>query len=135
MIWDILADKIQAAGLASIGEDLYLNTFPAETRIGIMLRSPLTGVKIDPYIPGFYKPSLQVIVRHSDPVEGDRLANRLLDVLTITAPEIHDETEDRGQVKISVFYPRELPIQFPRLDGNGIEWSINFVTAFSIQRL
>lgn len=133
MIWDILEKKLIDAGLAEAGKTLFRQTMRAETPVGVMMRAPLSGIPVDPYLPGFYKPNLQVIVRHHDPVLGEKLANAVVKTLTIEAPEDHEATEEHGRVRIQVFYPRTLPIQFPRLDGNTIEWSINFVTAFSIQ--
>lgn len=133
MIWDILEKKIIDAGLGVPGTSLFRNTMPAECKVGVMLRAPLQGIKTDPYKPGFFKTPLQAIIRHQDVVDGERLANLVTNALTVAGPEVYQPNADRGQVRISIFFPRELPIQFPHLEGNGIEWSINFVTAFAIQ--
>lgn len=133
MIWDILLDKLEAAGIATRGQDLYLHTFPAEVSVGVMLKAPLTGVLVDPHIPGFHKPNLQAIVRHTQPELGETLATRVSRALTVSREEFYLATAVRGRVRLAVFYPRQLPIQYPRLDGNTIEWSLNFTTAFSIQ--
>lgn len=135
MIWDILEAKIVDAGLGQPGVSLFRGFMPSDVRVGVMFRHPLQGVRINPYIPGFYRPTLQAIVRHHDPVAGSLLAGQVMKKLTVQGRENHPATAERGAVLISMFYPRELPIQFPRLDGNGIEWSINFITAFSIEPL
>lgn len=136
MIWNILQQKIETAGVASeADENLYLNEMPGDVSVGVMMKSPLSGIRIDPHIPGYYKPILQFVVRHSDPVEGEKMAARLQDALTIETVENYSATTERGAVQINVFYPRELPIRYPRLDGGSIEWSLNFVTSFSIQKL
>ncbi|RWB95534.1 MAG: hypothetical protein EOQ56_27680 [Mesorhizobium sp.] len=132
MIWDILLTKITDAGLAVENENLFLNTIPAEVNLAVMLKAPLTGVVIDPYLPGYYKPSIQAIVRHTDPVEGEAMASQLSRTLTIAGPEFYPANGSRGAVKLSLFYPRTLPIMYPRQDGNSFEWSINFNTAFAV---
>lgn len=133
MIWDILQKKIEDAGIASeAAETLYLNEMPGDLKEGVMMRAPLSGVRIDPFIPGFYKPTLQFIVRHTRAVEGEKMAYRLMNALKIQAEETYPATDERGQVQLKVFFPRELPIQYPRLDGGTIEWSLNFTTAFTL---
>jgi hypothetical protein len=134
MIWDIIEDKIENAGLAVSGRDMFRFTMPADIDVGVMLKSPLTGIAIDPYIPGYYQPVLQVIVRHTDPVIGEQLAYAVMDTLTVEKDEVFAANSERGQARIIRFYPRDLPIRFPRLEGKGIEWSLNFNTAFTFER-
>lgn len=137
MIWDILEKKLMDAALlvpAIPGQTLFRHTMPADATKGVMFKNPLSGIPVDPYLPGFHKPSLQAIVRHVDPEEGDLLSQQVIDALQVDEPEDYPETDKRGRVRIHVFYPNTLPIQFPRLTGNGFEWSLNFTTAFAIQR-
>lgn len=134
MIWDILETKLADAGIASEADGNYFfNEMPADVKIGVMVRSPLSGIKTDPHLPGYYTPTLQVIVRHIDPVDGEKMAYDVINALRIEAPELHPETAERGAVHLKVFYPRELPIRFPRLEGGSIEWSVNFRTAYSVE--
>ena len=138
MIWDILEKKLIDAPLsvaAVYGKTLFRHTMPASISIGMMLKNPLTGIEVDPYLPGFYKPTLQLIVRHTDPEQGDILADEVVKALEIDEFEDYPQFERRGRTRIHVFYPKMLPIQFPRLDGNGYEWSLNFTTAFAIQKV
>jgi hypothetical protein len=133
MIWDIIQKKIEDAGLAVGGETLFLQNFPGDVSVGIGMFEPLEGVHIDPYMPGLHKPDLKIIVRHSNVADGAALARQVMNLLTITAEEAYAATADRGAVMLKVFYPRSLPIQFPALSGNGIEWALVFQTAFTIQ--
>lgn len=134
MIWDILEAKIEAAGLAKSGVSMFRQFMPADVKVGIMFKAPLTGIEIDPYLPGYYKPTLQVIVRHTHPQQGEKLANAVMETLTVEGPEFHEATEEHGRVQIIRFYPRELPIRYPRLDGNSLEWSLNFSAIFVISK-
>lgn len=132
MIFDILGKKLVAADLVVPGESLFYNDMPGEVSVGVMLRSPLQGIAIDPFIEGWHKTPLQIITRHTDPVEGEKLAHAVCKALLVEAPEFHDANEDRGPVHINVFYPQTYPIRFPRLEGNGLEWSQHFRTAYGI---
>ncbi|WP_062120534.1 minor capsid protein [Aureimonas sp. AU40] len=132
MIFDILRDKLVAAELGIPGKTLFLNAMPGDVAIGIMLKSPIQGIRIDHELPGYYDPSLQVIVRHGDPVKGAALADQVQRCLTVDKRERHDATAERGAVQINQFLPAHTPIQFPRMNGGGIEWSLNFRTSFAI---
>lgn len=131
MIFDILESKIEAADLGRPGETLFRSFMPAEVKIAIMTRVPLDGIPFDPYMPGRYVGRIQVITRHTDPVEGGLLAASIQKVLTVWGPETYPANEERGEAMISLFIPETLPIQFPRLDGDGLEWSQHFKTAFT----
>lgn len=133
MIYDILEQKIITAGLAVAGESLFRDFMPAECSQGVLIRSPLTGVPIDPHIEGWHKVNMQVIIRHPDPVAGVTLANDVIRCLVVEKPETYPASPERGPAHISMFYPRQLPIQFPLLEGNAIEWSINFFAAFGFK--
>lgn len=132
MIWDIIANKIEQAGLATLGETMYEQTMPADRRICVGLFEPLDGIKIDPHLPGLYKPNLKVIVRHDRIDLGKQLAADISRLLIVLGEEVYEATPERGRVRLKVFYPRSLPIQFPSLVGELTEWSINFQTAFTI---
>lgn len=134
MIYDILEGKIETAGLATRGQNLFRMSMPADVLAGVMIREPLTGVPVNPEIPGWYRVRLQVITRHVDPVAGRALALAVQQALTIQAPESYPASAERGAAHLGLFYPDTLPIQFPRLEGNGFEWSQHFHAAFGFQQ-
>jgi hypothetical protein len=129
MIYDILEDKLTNAGFTP-GESLFRHYMPAETEIGALLRVPLSGVPIDPYIAGWHRVQFQLIIRHLDPVDGMQMALAAAQALKITGPEQYPASDERGAAHLSLFQPATLPIQFPRLDGNGYEFSQHFNAAF-----
>lgn len=131
MIFDILEKKIVDAGLGVEGVSLFRSFMPAETIIGVFCRVPLEGIPVDPYIPGRHKGRIQVISRHTDPVLGGQLAVALERALRVDSPEDYPATSERGSARISLFIPETLPIQYPRLDGDGLEWSQHFKAVFS----
>jgi hypothetical protein len=134
MIWDIISDKIETAGLATVGENLFEQRMPNDPAVCVGMFEPLDGVKIDPHLPGYYKPNLKIIVRHNEVGAGKKLATDIMNLLWLSAEEIHEATPERGRVDLKIFYPKSLPIQFPSLIGNLTEWSLNFTTAFTINQ-
>jgi hypothetical protein len=132
MINDILEAKLQTIGLVP-GVSLFRNYMPVDCTIGAMTRVPLQGIPIDPYIPDFYKGRLQLIIRHKEPDLGAQLASQAQRVLTIAGRELHPATAERGAVHLDIFTPETLPISFPRLNGNGYEWSQHFTCAFGMK--
>lgn len=135
MIYDILENKIAEAGLGVAGVSLFRQFMPASVNVGVMTRVPLEGLKIDPNMPCYFNGRMQVIVRHTDPVDGAALARDVSKALEVMYPEDHIANLERGPATVSIFFPETLPIQFPRLESDGIEWSIHFKTSFSFDPL
>jgi hypothetical protein len=133
MIFDILEKKLIDSGLVVAGESLFRSYMPGECQIGVMIRTPLTGINIDPFIEGWHKASIQVITRHVDPVEGAKMSAQISKILVVESPEKYEASEERGPAHINVFYPATLPIQYPRLQGNGLEFSQHFIAAFGFK--
>lgn len=133
MIYDILEEKLQRSFLLVPGESLFRNYMPPEVTIGAMTKVPLQGIELDDCIENYYRGDMQVITRHINPVDGEKLANDIARVLRVNAPEFHDPSIERGRAEIKLFRPRTLPIRFPRLEGNGFEWSQTFQTIFAFE--
>lgn len=133
MIADIFEKKLVAANIGlTPGGNLFRDTMPGDVSVGVMTREPLGGIAVDPYIEGWYKPHLQVIVRHHDPVEGRALANQVIKALVVQKRELHEATAEHGPCHLDLCFPHQEPIRYPRLESNLIEWSLNFRTAFGI---
>lgn len=121
---------LEDAGLGTAGKDIFLFELPADVPEGILIRLPLTGVKVHHEIPGYHTTEIQVIVRSQKQSVGHAKADRVMAALTsyhriVTDPETGEEIE------VKQMLPETLPIRYPRSDGNGIEWSINFKTALA----
>ncbi len=133
MIWDIIVNKIEGAGLGEAGQTIFRGTLPADKEVAIGLFEPLEGIAVDPHLPDYYKPNLKVIVRHNKISDGRKLAYALMALLAVQGEEFYPANDERGEALIKVFYPRSLPIQFPSNVGNLTEWSLNFQTAFVVK--
>lgn len=135
MIFDIIEEKLKRSFLLVPGESLFRSYMPAECSIGAMSKVPLNGIAVNQYIPNFYQGKIQIITRHTDPVAGDITANKIASILKVNAPRHYPPSAERGEATISIFLPDTLPIRFPRLTGNGYEWSQMFTVAFSFEPL
>jgi len=50
MVIDVLVEKLTKSGLVVLGESLFREMIPTEVSVCVMMRSPLTGNKIDRYV-------------------------------------------------------------------------------------
>lgn len=135
MIYDILEEKIAASGLLVPSETLFRHYMPAEIPIGAFIRSPLEGIPVNLEMPNYYRGRLQLITRHTDPELGEILAARLAPLITVRSIEHYPANATRGEAHVTQCIPETLPIRFPRLQGNGFEWSQHFSVAFGFKPL
>ncbi|AMB48263.1 minor capsid protein [Methylobacterium sp. AMS5] len=127
---DCITDYLAAEGLGTVGKDLFEHEMPANTKVGILLRTPLEGIKICHELPGYYRGrALQAIVRAQKDETGWPLAGRLSKALTLYKREFKD-SEGRLVMRINHLLPQTLPITYRRSDGNGKEWSINLDASY-----
>ncbi|MFA9261788.1 MAG: minor capsid protein [Undibacterium sp.] len=133
MIWDILVKKIEDAGLGIAGESIFVGNMPAGLKSGVMIKFPLSGIDIDYYIPGYFIPDIQIIVRNSDPYLGEKIANDVMKAVSMQNQSF-PATFDRRAVHVNMLIPSKLPIRFPALEGNSIEFSLNFISSFSVAK-
>jgi len=126
---EILAQVLVDAGLGTIGTDIFVHRLGADCKQGIMLREPLAGIPVDQNLPDYYKHDIQMIVRASDQAAGDTLATNAMKALTFYN-RIFNDINGALVMKVNHIYPKYLPVTYPRLDGQGIEWSVDINTAY-----
>lgn len=134
MIFDALEHRLEQSGLLVPGETLFRHFMPGEISVGAFMRAPLDGIKINPSMPNWYTGEIQVITRHTDPVVGEDLASRIGDVLTIRALTQFPMLTGYQDAHVTKAQPLTLPIRFPRLQGNGLEFLQTFFVAFGYIR-
>lgn len=130
MRYDLIVAYLQAQGLGTAGVDVFAHRMPAHVKSGILIRGPLDGIKHDHYIPGYFKAPIQVIYRHFDQVTGDTKAKQISAALTLHNCQFSDAGVPAMHVQQML--PNTLPIHYPRLEGEGIEWSLNFDTVYCL---
>ena len=133
MIYDILEKKLTDSGLLQAGTTLFRHTMPSDVTIGVMIRPSSGGIAIDPYIKDWHKAQIQVITRHTDPVDGENLAREVCSILMTEGPIEFGTTDEHGPGVLTRFYPQMMPIQYPVLEGNVYEFSQHFDAAFAFE--
>lgn len=122
---DHFINLIDNAGLGQSGKTLFKHQMPAECERGILLRFPLEGVKYDMELPGYHDFDLEVIVRAKEISDGEMFAEQVVDVLkTNRRRTFNNLATGLPELLVNFMAPRTLPIGFPRLEGNGREWSV-----------
>ena len=109
-----LSRVIVEAGEATEGEDIFINTMPSEVSRGVMLRPPLTGIEIDEGMRGHHEGEFLIIVRDPDVMAGYSRAERIAQIMkarNLTRPGVH----------YTWLRPTELPVSYPRGDGDEVE--------------
>lgn len=91
----------------------------ADAQIGVLIKAPLEGFKTRPDVPGYFRGELQIIVRHTNPVLGNEIAQLLADELTLADTDI-------GTYRIKQMYPLQLPVLYPANEADLYEIAINF---------
>lgn len=126
---ELLTKWLEDGGLGTRGVDIYAHRMDADCKKGIVLRLPLEGVKHDWNLPGYHKADIQAIVRAAKQTEGDALSEQVTARMTMYNKDFFDESDNLVMI-VKQMLPRNLPIVYPRSDGQGIEWSIDFATAW-----
>lgn len=133
---EFLVQKLADQGLGVIGESLFAHEMPADCKKGVMLKMPIAGIDYDPTMPGFFNDRFQIIVRHSQHVEGQALADAVMKAIVHKqSVDYFDQPGNVFAMRINHLLPAALPIRYPRSDGNGIEWSLNFRISFVLPEI
>lgn len=118
-----LAERLEAAGLGTLAETIFLNMIPSECPQGVLLRNPLRGTKIDYELPGYYKTTFQLIVRSPNYAVGEQLIQEVIAALTLAETQV-------GPLYVRYMRPLTKPVVFPISKGNLLEFATDFDTAF-----
>ena len=117
------ANKLEADGVGVVGTDIFLYRLPDRVVEGIVFVQPLSGAKIDHELVNYYRSKFQVIIR----------AKRFETGLTLTESVVQSLTAydvDLDNYKVKYVRPRTEYVSYPVSEGNHIEFSLNFETAF-----
>ena len=98
---------------------------PAECVLGVLLRNPLAGTKINYELPGYYKTIFKVIVRAQNYTDGTALMQTVYDTMTLTETVV-------GTMTINFLRPLTMPASFPLSKGNLIEFAADFEVSFTL---
>lgn len=119
-----IAQALENAGLGMMGQTIFINMIPIECPQGILLRSPLSGTKIDYELPGYYRTKFQLIVRAGSYAAGEALAASVFAALTIKETQL-------GTMYVRYMRPMTKPAVFPLSKGNLLEFAAYFDVVFN----
>ena len=131
---DIIAKILEAAGAGTREESIFAHHMSDTCKKGVLIKLPLTGIPYDHNLPGYFNSRFQIIVRASKHAEGEALCETVIKALKSHRIREYEEIGKPGVIAMKLNYclPEHLPIRFPRLEGSGIEWSINFLVSYVI---
>lgn len=120
-----LAQRLVDAGIGTLAVDLFIYAMPPEVNRGVLLHSGLSADTLSYELPG-YRPgaSFQLIVRNTTYPDGFRLIDAAVAAATILRPTM------LGSYRINYLRARHDPLVYPRSDGGGLEFSVNFDVNF-----
>lgn len=120
-----LLDRLEAAAIGVKGTSLFVNMMPTECELGVLLKLPLTGTKINYELPGYFKTSLQVVARSHDYAQGLDLVKRAVAALLITTDTVV------GAMTIRFLRPKHQPVAYPLSLGNFIEFNVSMEVCYN----
>jgi len=130
---DLIAKLLQDNGAGKIGSTIFLHFMPVECKKGVLIKEPLAGMQTNNELPGFYKTRFQIIVRAPTQTEGDALVKIIQKAILMKQERsFYEPGSNAFAMKVLHCLPDSLPIRFPRLEGNEIEWSLNYQISFVI---
>lgn len=112
-----VVDILESAGVAQTGDSLFINFMPTD-RMGILLRDPFGGTKIDHELPGYRATSFMLVVRHSEYTTAETLMKDAVTALTM-------EGKVAGGMKINYMRPRTEPLVYQPSPANNVEMITN----------
>lgn len=123
-----IATLISDAGLATPGVNLFVNMYPADVSLGVLLLAPFSGTKINYDLPKYRKGEFQAIVRviASDFALGQTLIKEITDLLTI------EKVTELDLIQVKRVHPLHEPVVYRVSAGNNVEFSVNFEMIYII---
>jgi len=122
-ILEDIQDYVNDRGIAIVGDDSFQFSMPAKVSRGVLFRLPLTGVKIDHELRGYFTTQIQVIVRDADYKAGGERCETLTEALTMCHRRLQN-------FYVDYMRPQHEPIIYPRSESGYIEFSVNYDVRF-----
>lgn len=125
---DSMANHLQDAGAATLGENLFVHRMPAEIKQGLLLINNAGGPRVDPYIPDYRRCRFRLIARGISPSNAIGQINAVLPIFDAI----------RGQVVDSAIEVKQLtrendPVVFPPSYGsNALEATIALNAVYAL---
>ena len=122
---EAVAKLVHDARLATLKKNLFIEAMPAKVNEGVMFRSDYYGTPIDHELPGYRKTEFQMIVRSAKYKDGRDLAVAISNLLTFGEKQV-------SGMAFQFLRPIHEPVSYPLSQGDLLEFSVNFETAYAI---
>lgn len=122
-IYDLAASKIEEAGLATAGIDLFVYHAPDKIKRCVLVIESLDGIMRDENLPGYKKADFKVIVRDTDYKSALTIAKAVASAL-----DLHRLTLD--EIYVLRMRSTHDPIAFPLSDSDVVEVSVPMWACF-----
>lgn len=123
-----LVQRLQDMEVGVMGKSLFINMIPADAPQGVLLRTSLSGTRINYELPGFYRASFKIIARSGGYEVGEALITKAIEALTL------GHGEQVGGYVYRYCRPVAHPAAYPLSKGNLIEFSTDFDVAFHVYK-
>jgi hypothetical protein len=127
MLVEPIMNRLESAGLGTIGQSIFGHYMPAEVRSGILVLSSLAGNSISYETPGFRMDDrFQVIVRDTTAQNAMDVGRSVRDALVATERFVMPSgVAGVPNMLVSYIRPISDPILFPRAQSGLFECSLN----------
>ena len=130
---DVIAKILVDAGVGQLGQTagnnatpIFKNRMPATCTNGMVIRTPLEGIRVDNYLPGYFRTKFQIIVRSGVQAQGDAISKAVMAALKNERRMTYTDQNDAFLMQINYLVVDQLPIVYTRDDSGLNEWSLNF---------
>lgn len=121
---DVLADYVGADVNVDLKDSqIFVYLMPQEIEVGAVFLGRIYGTPVDPELPGFRDTTFQVVVRHTNVLEGEEIMNQVINSLTMV------ETQLTG-LYVKEIRPLHDPVVFPVSKGDHLEINTTFKAVY-----
>lgn len=114
-----MCERLQDAGLGTLGKNITIDTLPISCPRGVFVRSNISGDEIDYEIPGLGRGEFHLIARSHSYEDGMTLLEKAIQALTVTK-----QPTTFGQMRVRYCRALTMPMCFPLSDGNLREFAV-----------
>jgi hypothetical protein len=127
LVMEQVANLLVAAGLGTLGKDLFVHGMPESVPAGLVVLNRVAANDIDYDLPAWRRDGFQVVARHGSPLEAEKLARRVMAALHFHGwRQLAPAGAMTVPTDVLFIRPRHEPIVYPRSPGDLHEASVNF---------
>ena len=119
-----VAMYLQAQGLGTVGQNIFVLEMPASCNAGILLMDTYSGSRIDHELPGWRDTGFRLVIRHPDYQAGETLAEQASAALTL------QRDVQMGPILVRRMLPYNDPKPYRRSEAGVWEFETDVETTY-----